>query len=94
MPIGTRHRMNLDISSTTFGTMMMTEESEIIELKPCPWCGGNVTIIYRSASDMFHIYHCDESGKCDIVGPFKIHKSRAATLEKAAEIWNRRTNDG
>ena len=63
-------------------------------LKPCPWCGGNVTIIYRSASNMFHVYHCDNSGKCDIVGPFKIHKSRAATLGEAAEIWNRRRDSG
>jgi hypothetical protein len=63
---------------------------DTVELKPCPWCGGDVTIIYRSASNMFHVYHCDSSGKCDIVGPFKIHKSRATTLEEAAEVWNRR----
>jgi hypothetical protein len=67
---------------------------DTVELKPCPWCGGGITIIYRSASNMFHVYHCNDSGKCDIIGPFKIHKSRAATLEEAAEVWNRRVNDG
>lgn len=64
------------------------------KLKPCPFCGGEMHMIYRSASRMFMIYHKDD-GKCDIVGPFKISVSRASSLKDACNCWNRRvTRDG
>ena len=63
-------------------------------LKPCPFCGGSMTMVYRSASAMYHVYHDDGGRKCDIAGPFRISISRAKTLKEATEIWNRRWNSG
>lgn len=63
------------------------------ELKPCPFCGGDMNMVYRSASRMYMIYHEDGGRLCDIIGPFKIHVSRARSLGEAADCWNRRANN-
>ena len=63
------------------------------KLRECPFCGGEMHMIYRSASKMYMIYHKEGGNKCDIVGPFKIHVSRAKTLKEAGNCWNRRVYD-
>ena len=65
-----------------------------MELKPCPFCGETVHIIFSSASMMHMVYHKDSEFKCCIAGPFKIPITRAHSLKEAAEAWNRRANDG
>ena len=65
-----------------------------VELKPCPFCGGDVKIIMRSASMMNMVYHKDGGNGCYIAGPFKIPVARAHSLKVAVEAWNRRVNDG
>lgn len=62
-------------------------------LKKCPFCGGAVSITFRSASMMHMVYHKDDEFKCCIAGPFKIPIARAHSLKEAANAWNRRTND-
>lgn len=61
-----------------------------LKLRECPFCGGLMTMVYRSASAMYYVYHDDGGRNCDIVGPFRISGYRAKTLKEAAECWNRR----
>ena len=57
------------------------------ELKPCPFCGGNVEIVtadpWSEEEDTFRII-CQ---KCDIVAVFYLPK------QEAIKAWNRRTSD-
>lgn len=65
-----------------------------MEVKPCPFCGGDVEIVFRSASMMYMVYHKDGGVGCYIAGPFKIPVAYAHSLKEATEAWNRRENDG
>lgn len=62
------------------------------QLKPCPFCGGEVTIEteiqVRNFADGFFV-SC-RNGDCD-VQPQTILMD---TEEEAIEAWNRRMNDG
>ncbi len=64
-----------------------------IELKPCPFCGGKAQFMYN--------IDCEPDGilcrKCQYVMRFlRIHHKPkdtfGETMEKMAEVWNRRTN--
>lgn len=55
------------------------------ELKPCPFCGGNVTAI-ETHPGRGEIY----CGRCDVV----MGGNDAKTPEELTEAWNRRANDG
>ena len=59
------------------------------ELKPCPFCGGKVTLIYRSADMLYHVYHAEKENEmtCSILEPFNID---AISLRDARDTWNRR----
>lgn len=61
-------------------------------LKPCPFCGGKVSVTYNSAERAFCFWH--ETVSCVIEEPFKIDRAFAGNLEEAAEVWNRRNEDG
>ena len=65
-----------------------------MELKPCPFYGVDVEIVFRSASMMNMVYHKDGGNRCCLAGPFKIPVVKAHSLKEAAEAWNRRVNDG
>lgn len=60
-----------------------------MELKPCPFCGGEMTMIYNSADKAFKFYHKNgfDGVECPILEPFMIDSESLAT---AAEAWNRR----
>lgn len=69
------------------------------ELKPCPFCGGKVSIVlYSGLGFMLHHAHEDNpecpiaSYECDggILGGVYIY----GTEEQAVEAWDRRVNDG
>ena len=69
------------------------------ELKPCPFCGGKVSIHpYSGLGFMLHHAHEENpecpiaSYECDggILGGVYIYD----TEEQAVEAWNRRVNDG
>lgn len=57
--------------------------NEIVELKPCPFCGGFAGAIkdIYGTHYMIHCNNCDAKTK-----PFMQE-------EKAVEAWNRRVND-
>lgn len=57
------------------------------ELKPCPFCGGEVTVDYNSYTKVYSI-GCGNAGCACNVGTLP-----CKTAEKAIEIWNRRTNN-
>lgn len=68
------------------------------ELKPCPFCGGEISLVlYSGFGFMLHHAHEDNpecpiaSYECDggILGGVYIY----GTEEQAVEAWNRRVND-
>lgn len=65
---------------------------KLVELKPCPFCGGKVTMTYSSYANTFNIWHKDE--KCKLAEPIQIDADDAVdSLSKATEAWNRRVNN-
>lgn len=63
-------------------------EEEKEELKPCPFCGANVSITYNSGEGAFYIWH--KSAVCVLEEPFKIDVACANSFEEAKKVWNRR----
>jgi hypothetical protein len=59
------------------------------KLKPCPFCGGKVSITYSSWNKTFNIWHNDKP--CALIEPIQIDGSKAKSLAEASEMWNRRT---
>lgn len=59
------------------------------ELKPCPFCGGAVTIVYDYRDMAYCIHHLDPVKICaapDILIPFE----RCDNFEGARLLWNTR----
>ena len=65
------------------------------ELKPCPFCGGKMSMIYRSSDNAFHVFHASgfDAVKCPILEPFLIDSVDDMSLRGAAEAWNRRADN-
>lgn len=57
------------------------------KLKPCPFCGDSVNIMYNSALHEFHVYHDYEECKFNV---FTIDGYYAKSLKEAYDIWNTR----
>lgn len=56
------------------------------ELKPCPFCGGSVSITYNSFENAYAVWH--KVSDCALIEPLWIEG--AETLEDATKIWNTR----
>ena len=56
-------------------------------LKPCPFCGGKVSITYNSGENAFAVWHTKEP--C-FIEPLWISGDDAKTLNEAYAFWNRR----
>lgn len=66
------------------------------ELKPCPFCGGEVNIYYSSATKAFYFIHTDKQGvskNCILITPALIF-GNYKSLKEAYEAWNRRADNG
>ena len=61
-------------------------------LKPCPFCGGKVSVTYNSAENVFCFWHKAES--CALEEPIKIDGIFVKSLAEAIEAWNKRYEDG
>ena len=63
------------------------------ELKPCPFCGGAVFMIYNSADDAFKVYHKSgfDASECCVLEPIVL--DGLSSLAEAREAWNRRAED-
>ena len=57
------------------------------ELKPCPFCGGEVYVLNADAKYCNPKIRCEE---CD--GEFSLDYY-ASTVDDLIAVWNRRTND-
>lgn len=58
----------------------------MIYLKPCPFCGHPVQMVYNSRDNAFKIFH-----KCCVIDPIMI---KGKSLADAAKAWNRRADSG
>lgn len=64
------------------------------KLKPCPFCGGAVSVCYVSIFKAFVFTHKDEFADCmfpELVAYFDDYD--ISSLEHAAAAWNRRANN-
>lgn len=59
------------------------------KLKPCPFCGGRVSMVYDSRENSFKFYHINgnKAERCRVKGVIRL---RGESLKDAAEAWNRR----
>jgi Lar family restriction alleviation protein len=55
------------------------------ELKPCPFCGGKVSVWHNLATDNYDI-ECQECC-CDV-------QQHYGCVDEAIEAWNRRADNG
>lgn len=66
------------------------------ELKPCPFCGGGVSMTYNGFEKAYFVYHCFwkyETGQCAFNEPFAIDGEKCKSREEAIEAWNRRASN-
>lgn len=62
------------------------------ELKPCPFCGYPVRMVYNSRDNVFKIFHKNAALKmcyC-VIDPIMI---KGKSLTDATKAWNRRASD-
>lgn len=68
----------------------------MVELKPCPFCGGPVNVYYSSATKAFFWIHTDKQGKskdCFEITP-AVMFGKYANLNEAYSAWNGRKGNG
>lgn len=66
------------------------------ELKPCPFCGGEMSLVYTSKDNAFYVFHktARAAENCPIDEMFKITRLKVKSLSCAADAWNRRADNG
>ena len=64
-------------------------EVEMTDLRPCPFCGGAVSIKYHSADNVFAVWHKYDG--CKFIEPMYIDGEHAKSLSDARNIWNKRS---
>ena len=66
-----------------------------MELKPCPFCGGAVSVVYNSADNAFKFYHKSvfDTIHCPVIEPIMMGELETMSLACAAENWNRRVGE-
>lgn len=64
------------------------------DLKPCPFCGGKVSLTYHSGDNVYRIWHhWGNSAECFIAEPIELPGNQLKSLSEAAQAWNRRQDD-
>ena len=63
------------------------------ELKPCPFCGGAVSLTYTSCDNTYNVWHKGYS-PCAIIGPIRLDGDIVKSLKEATDAWNRRADNG
>ena len=66
----------------------MTDQADDTPLRPCPFCGGDVTLVPR---DKLHVFKCPDGSPCLGVGFATYAKSDQ--LESAIAAWNTRADE-
>lgn len=63
------------------------------ELKSCPFCGGEMSLMYNSFDNEFLFYH--KGGFwCPAAEPIRFDGSVVKSLKEATDAWNRRADNG
>lgn len=62
------------------------------DLKPCPFCGGEVTLDYKDGSNVVGVV-CPKESPCNGTGLLVALGDRGNGIDKAIKAWNTRTID-
>ena len=63
------------------------------ELKPCPFCGGSVSMVLNQFEGSYMVFH-NSIEPCLVCEPFEIAMNAVVkNREDAIRAWNRRSND-
>ena len=62
------------------------------ELKPCPFCGGEVYPVYWSRTEKYYMRHYKRNKRRCCIEQFEF-TDVAECLNDVYEEWNRRVND-
>lgn len=62
------------------------------ELKPCPFCGGEAEFIQERILGLYTVW-CKKC-KCQTSRQFDFGTGLEVSKRKAADVWNRRADDG
>lgn len=67
-----------------------------MELKPCPFCGKPVYVVYNSRDNAFKFYHRNgvDALRCPVIEPIEMGELAEMSLRGAEEAWNRRVKEG
>ncbi len=66
------------------------------ELKPCPFCGGEVRLVHTNHKTLYYRvfqFSCNQCGTTFFIPQKSNYKSKEDTEIKAIEAWNRRVED-
>ena len=61
------------------------------ELKPCPFCGGEVYPVYWSRTEKYYMRHYKRKKKC-VIELFEFADGAKSLLD-VYDMWNRRANE-
>ena len=61
-----------------------------MELKPCPFCGGNAILDHDFTEPGFSYIRCE---RCGLESVHFIKSFEIASDERAIKYWNRRANE-
>ena len=63
-------------------------------LKPCPFCGGSVSMVINKRWRTYQVYH-EDIAPCLVGEPFKIPMNHVVqNRDDAIKAWNRRIDNG
>ena len=60
----------------------------VVEMKPCPFCGGPAWMV-GTLDGKFFVYH-----RCDSIAELNMHSVEFDSVREAVAAWNWRVGDG
>lgn len=70
------------------------KEKRMIELKPCPFCGGEAKLDHwNGTANVYSFVRCQNTKECGIEGKRFIESPSYASDERAIKAWNRREGE-
>lgn len=67
----------------------------MVELKPCPFCGGRVYPIYHSGTKKYYLQHYENDRQSCLIETVElVGFGKIESIMDAYNAWNRRADNG